>query len=228
VAGVGAPEGPNQPLEVIFFTSADHGSSVVDASTRASQGRVENRRRRGAMSLQDLFHSVATGPLRRRQLFTPVGLVIFGLTLIVVVAGSIYTDRALNLQELFPSRLGLTIGLLLLVSGALLCGWCVLRFWKARGTPVPFNPPKELIVSGPYLWMRNPMVTGVFMCLFGLGFIMHSMSLALVWTPAYILAHVVELKRVEEPELERRFGTSYKEYRESVPMFIPRPWRRRV
>ena len=178
------------------------------------------------MSLQDLFHSVATGPPSRRQLLTPVGLVIFGLTLLVVVLGGLYTDRALNLPKLSPGGRGSAIGVLLLVPGALLCGWCVLRFLKARGTPVPFNPPKELIVSGPYLWMRNPMVSGVFMCLFGLGFIIHSMSMVLVWTPAYILAHIVELKKVEEPEMERRFGASYTDYKNRVPMFIPRPWRR--
>ena len=178
------------------------------------------------MSLQDLFHSVATGSQRRRQLLTPVGLVVFGFTLLVVVMGGVYTDRALHLPELFPGRLGMAIGVLLLVPGSLLCGWCVLRFKRAQGTPVPFNPPKELIVTGPYLWMRNPMVTGVFTCLFGLGLIFHSISIVLIWTPAYILVHVIELKKVEEPELERRFGASYTDYKYRVPMFIPRPWRR--
>jgi protein-S-isoprenylcysteine O-methyltransferase Ste14 len=73
--------------------------------------------------------------------------------------------------------------------------------------------------------MRNPMVTGVFACLFGLGLIFHSVSIVLIWTPVYILLHVIELKMVEEPELERRFGASYTEYRHRVPMFLPRPWR---
>jgi protein-S-isoprenylcysteine O-methyltransferase Ste14 len=70
------------------------------------------------------------------------------------------------------------------------------------------------------------MVTGVFTCLFGLGLIFHSISIVLIWTPAYILVHVIELKKVEEPELERRFRTSYTDYKHRVPMFIPRPWRR--
>jgi protein-S-isoprenylcysteine O-methyltransferase Ste14 len=167
---------------------------------------------------------VATGSRRRRQLLTPVGLVIFGLTVLVVVMGGLYTDRTLDLPELLPGRSGLAVGVLLLVAGSLLWGWCVLRFKRAQGTPVPFNPPKELIVTGPYLWMRNPMVTGVFACLFGLGSILHSISIVLIWTPAYILLHVIELKWVEEPELERRFGASYTEYKRRVPMFLPRPW----
>ena len=179
------------------------------------------------MGLLDLFHSVATGSQRRRELLTPAGLVIFGLTLLVVVMGGLYIDRALHLPAPLPARIGLAIGVLLLIPGSLLCDWCVLRFKKARGTPVPFNPPKELIVTGPYVWMRNPMVTGVFISLFGLGFIIHSMSIVLIWTPIYILVHVIELKKIEEPELARRFGSAYDEYRRRVPMFIPRPWRRR-
>jgi len=84
------------------------------------------------------------------------------------------------------------------------------------------NPPEELIASGPYAWVRNPMVTGVFAALFGLGLLLHSIGIALIWTPAYVLIHLIELKRVEEPELARRFGAAYMEYRKRVPMFIPR------
>ena len=157
---------------------------------------------------------------------TPVGLTFFGLSLVAVVMGGLFTDRALNLPELAPETPGLILGVFLLIPGSFLCGWCVLRFLKAKGTPVPFNPPRELIVTGPYLWMRNPMVTGVFMCLFGLGFALHSISTVVLWTPAYILLHTIELKMVEEPELERRFGESYSEYKRKVPMFLPRPWRR--
>ncbi len=145
------------------------------------------------MSIADYFHKAATGPKSRRALLTPVGLLVFGSSLFVVIA----------------------------VFGVLLCGWCVVRFWRAHGTPVPMNPPDVLITGGPYAWVRNPMVTGVFGALFGLGFILHSTGMAVIWTPAYVLMHWIELRRVEEPELARRFGASYLEYKERVPMFIP-------
>ena len=178
------------------------------------------------MSLLQLFHSVATGSRRKRELLTPVGLLIFGLTLAAVVVLGLFTDRLLGIPELLPGTLGMSIGVVLIMLGAMLCGWCVLRFGRAKGTPVPFNPPKELIVTGPYVWMRNPMVTGVFTGLFGLGLMLHSSSIVFIWTPLYIVAHVIELKRVEEPELELRFGEAYTDYKRDVPMFIPRPWRR--
>ncbi len=71
------------------------------------------------------------------------------------------------------------------------------------------------------------MLTGVFGALFGLGLLLHSAGIALIWTPAYVLVHLAELKWVEEPELARRFGSTYAEYRTQVPMFIPRPRRHR-
>ena len=49
-----------------------------------------------------------------------------------------------------------------------------------------------------------------------------SFSLVFVFTPLYILFNVWELKRIEEPELVRRLGDEYIEYRARTPMFIPR------
>ncbi len=178
------------------------------------------------MSLLRIFHSVATGSRWKRQLLTPVGLLIFATTLAAVVVLGLWTDSVLHMPDLFPGTVAVTLGVVLVALGSWLCGWCVLLFRVARGTPVPFNPPEELIVVGPYVWTRNPMVTGVLSVLFGVGFLLHSGSIVLIWTPLYTLAHVLELKRVEEPELELRFGRAYTEYKRRVPMFVPRPWRR--
>ena len=181
----------------------------------------------GEVSLADFFYRAATGPKHRRALLTPVGLLVFGATLVVVVVGGLAVDRVLHLPALLPGPLGLGLGGTVLTAGALLCGWCVVRFLRAHGTPVPMNPPDELIASDPYRWVRNPMVTGVFGVLFGIGLMLHSIGIALIWTPAYVLVHWVELKRVEEPELTRRFGDAYVQYKRRVPMFIPRlPWSR--
>jgi protein-S-isoprenylcysteine O-methyltransferase Ste14 len=139
----------------------------------------------------------------------------------VLVAGRV-SDRALSLPGLLPGLLGVSVGALLVIAGVALWGWCLVLFWRARGTPVPVNPPRELVVAGPYGWVRNPMLTGVFATLFGLGFILHSVSVVLVWTPLFVLGSAVELKLVEEPELERRLGSAYVEYRRRVAMFVPR------
>ncbi len=66
------------------------------------------------------------------------------------------------------------------------------------------------------------MLTGVFLLLFGLGFAFNSLSLVCLFTPLYVLANVWELKSIEEPELVKRLGDDYLEYRSRTPMFLPR------
>ncbi len=174
------------------------------------------------MRPSDVFYSVAKGSERRRKLLTPVGFIVFGALLLLVVFGGLRTDRALDLPRLLPGALGVIVGVALLAAGVMLWAWCIVLFRRARGTPVPFNPPRELVAVGPYAWVRNPMLTGVFACLFGLGFLLHSFSMVFAWTPLFMVANAIELKLVEELELERRFGESYREYRRRVPMFVPR------
>ena len=178
------------------------------------------------MSLVDLLYSVTTGSKRRRAVLTPVVLVVAVGLLLLVVFGSLYMDRALGLPRLFPGALGIAIGVPLLVAGLVLHAWCLVLFWRARGTGgigVPVNPPRELVTVGPYAWMRNPMLAGAFAWLSGLGLLLNSISLVFVWTPVFIIVNVIELKLVEEPELERRLGASYSEYKRRVPMLVPRP-----
>lgn len=167
----------------------------------------------------DLLYSVTTGPERRRHLLTPVGLAIALTLLALVILGSFFTDRVLALPALLPGALGTSIGALLFAGGLALWGWSIILF---KGKGVPFNPPRELVVVGPYAWVRNPMVLGFFAAFVGLGFLFHSVSLVFIWTPAFIILNIVEMKFVEEPELELRLGDAYRQYKKSVPMFIPK------
>ena len=178
------------------------------------------------MRIVDLFYSVATGSKRLRLLLTPVGLVVFFGILLLVVFGSLFMDRSFGFPKLLSGPIGTLIGVVLLSLGLVIWAWCVVWFSKAKGTPVPFNPPRELVTLGPYAWSRNPMLTGVFAFLFGIGFLLHSVSMVFVWTPAFVIFNVLELKLVEEPELKRRFGKRYIEYRRRVPMFVPKVARR--
>lgn len=174
------------------------------------------------MRPSDLFYSVATGSRRLRSFLTPVGIAVFFGMLLLVIFGSLYMDGALGFPKLLSGPPGTLLGIILLAVGLVIWAWCVVWFRKAKGTPVPFNPPRELVTVGPYAWSRNPMLTGVFAFLFGIGFLLHSVSMVFIWTPVFVIFNVLELKLVEEPELERRFGESYIEYRRRVPMFVPR------
>jgi protein-S-isoprenylcysteine O-methyltransferase Ste14 len=42
-----------------------------------------------------------------------------------------------------------------------------------------------------------------------------------LFTPLFIVLNVLELKYIEEPELEQRLGKPYVAYKNRVPMFLP-------
>ena len=171
--------------------------------------------------LINVLYKITTGSKKVRTLLTPVGATVFFCFIILFIVSSLYLDRVLKLPKLLPSPLNLVLSLPLLFFGLFLVLWSVLHFLKVNGTPVPFNPPPRLVTNGPYAHVRNPMLTGVFILLFGLGAAFRSVSLFFIFTPLFICFNVWELKSIEEPELCRRLGQKYIKYKASTPMFIP-------
>ncbi len=169
-----------------------------------------------------LLYRAATATRRTRTLLTPAGLLVFGLFVLAFVAMSAWVDRVLALSWPLPGSVTAIASTVFLSAGAVLTAWSVLHFLSVKGTPVPLNPPPSLVSRGPYRYSRNPMLTGVFAVLFGLGFLMQSLSLVVFFTPLFVLANVWELKNIEEPELTKRLGDEYRAYRDRTPMFIPR------
>jgi len=177
------------------------------------------------MSLKDkwigFIYSVATGSKKIRNLFTPIGAAFYALLTALFVVAALKMDHLLHLPELPSTPVNVVVSVPMLSFALFVMGWSVLNFFKARGTPVPFNPPPGLVVSGPYAYVRNPMLAGIFLLLFGLGVLFRSLSLACVFTPAFVILNVWELKTIEEPELERRLGEEYIRYKRRTPMFFP-------
>ena len=178
------------------------------------------------MSLRErligMFYRAATGSRKTRNLLTPAGIVFFFGLIALFIFVALQVDRFLDFPKLLPASLNIIVSVPILAIGLFLMIWAVLHFVRVKGTPVPFNPPPKLVTTGPYAHVRNPMVTGVFVLLFGLGVLLRSISLVSIFTPLFILLNVWELKAVEERELERRLGKDYVEYKKRVPMFIPR------
>ena len=169
-----------------------------------------------------LLYRAATGTRKTRTLLTPVGVTVFGVFTSLFVLAAILVDRALDLPGLLPEVVRLPVAISLMLAGGIITSWSVFHFLRVKGTPVPFNPPPKVVDTGPYRYARNPMLTGVFLLLLGLGFAVDSFSLVCLFTPLYVLFNVWELKRIEEPELVKRLGNDYVEYRRRTPMFIPR------
>ena len=102
------------------------------------------------MSLVNLVYSVATGSWRRRAILTPAGL-LFGIGyLLLPVFAALYTDATLGLPSLLSRGLGMAIGLPLLAAGVALHAWSDVLSARAKGTGIPFNPPRAVVTVGPY------------------------------------------------------------------------------
>jgi len=169
----------------------------------------------------DVLYNVATGSRRVRNFFTPIGVIFYGLIIFIFVIVALHLDGLLGLTNIFLGQFNIIFSLPFFSLALFLIGWSGQNFLKVRGTPVPFNPPPQLVTSGPYTYTRNPMLTGVFALLFGFGIFFGSVSLLFIFTPLFIFVNFWEVKAIEEPELVKRLGKEYIEYRKMTPMFFP-------
>lgn len=118
----------------------------------------------------------------------------------------------------------------LLPGGLVIIGWTIASlFVHGKGTPAPWAPPKRLVVSGAYKYVRNPMIIGILMMLAGEALLFNSDPIGL-WCAAFFVLNAVSFIFFEEPTLEKRFGDDYRLYKANVRGWIPRlsawtpPW----
>jgi len=106
-------------------------------------------------------------------------------------------------------------------GGAMLL-WCFWDFFaKGKGTPAPLDPPKKLVATGFYRYIRNPMYVALILILLG-HFLWFKTIFLLAYIFAVFLAVHLFVMLYEEPTLRKKFGAAYEEYLQKVPRWIPR------
>lgn len=114
------------------------------------------------------------------------------------------------------------VGSILALAGAALAVTCILTFvFVGKGTPAPFDPPRRLVMRGPYKVVRNPMYLGAGLLLTGAAIYYGSKGLFL-YAVGFLLAMHAFVVLYEEPTLHRLFGAEYDAYRETVGRWWPR------
>jgi len=123
-----------------------------------------------------------------------------------------------------PETIGVpqVVGTVVAAGGGVIALWCILSFAVVgRGTPAPFDPPRHLVVSGPYALVRNPMYIGAGLALGGASLFYQSFAL-LGYAAAFLLVTHLFVVVYEEPTLRRTFGTVYESYCRQVGRWWPR------
>lgn len=96
---------------------------------------------------------------------------------------------------------------------------------RGRGTPIPYDPPRRLVTTGPYAYVRNPMQLSMVLAYAVLGATTHSgwllagAAVAAAYGTGFAAWH-------EGGQLADRFGPSWMAYRAAVRPWVPRirPW----
>lgn len=157
-------------------------------------------------------------------------LAIAALPFLVAVLIPIWIARGNNvhlaLVTTMPQLLAQIAGLGLLLVGLSLFVSSLRRFASdGKGTLAPWDPPRHLVIRGPYRYVRNPMISGVVFVLFGEALILLS-GPHFQWALIFLLINSIYIPLFEEQQLKERFGASYIDYCRHVPRLVPRlrPW----
>ena len=136
-------------------------------------------------------------------------------------------DTVFDLSPFINPQTGALIAAFLLFIGIFWVSWgySYIHF-EGRGTPIEafgkaLYPTSKLVTTGPYAYVRNPMLLGQMFILLAIAFYTGSLS-GLILIPILTLIALAYIRMYEEPELVRRFGDKYVQYRKSVPAIIPR------
>ena len=159
-----------------------------------------------------------------------LSILLLPTTVTLVVPAIILSRSPARIAEASSHPLSLAAGM-----GVIACGLALvvvtIRYFATlgRGTLAPWDPPRHLVVAGVYRHVRNPMITGVVLILFGETLALRSAGL-LSWALGFLTVNAIYIPLLEEPMLENRFGDEYRQYKQNVPRWLPRrtawtpPW----
>jgi protein-S-isoprenylcysteine O-methyltransferase Ste14 len=149
-------------------------------------------------------------------------LVVVGGSWLVALPACILIAETGDVVPAFRSLPAFVLGIATFAIGFVLACWagyCLIQY--GQGTPLPLDPPRRLVVCGPYRWVRNPQGIGMMLMVFGEVIAVRS---RLLW--CLLAATLVYLEmlvgRWEERQMARDFGSEYTAYVGRTRKWLPR------
>jgi protein-S-isoprenylcysteine O-methyltransferase Ste14 len=145
-------------------------------------------------------------------------LISFILPFTVIILIPCWIERNITIGNIWIFLTGLIItcfGLYLIYS-------TIFLFIKyGKGTLAPWSPTKNLVIYGMYRHVRNPMITGVLIVLTGESLAFLSRNI-FIWAITFFIINNIYFVLYEEPDLFRKFGDAYEDYKKNVSRWIPK------
>src|SRR5262249_33642709 len=92
---------------------------------------------------------------------------------------------------------------------------------QGLGTPAPLAPPRHLVVTGLYRYVRNPIYVSIVAVILGPALLFADWRL-IAYGGLFCVACHVFVVVYEEPTLRQTFGAQYESFCANVPRWIPR------
>ena len=167
----------------------------------------------------------------KRIEYLKVALILPGNVLITIpVIIFLLTRDSYSYTLIRPYNSLFYVGMVFFILGLVLSIWAVRTFYDkgGHGTPGPWRPVSNLVIEGPYRYVRNPMILGVVNLLLFESVLFEAFPL-LVWAILFFLGNLIYFKFFEEKELIKRFGDDYLDYKKRVSMLFPNvsPYRKK-
>ena len=149
---------------------------------------------------------------------------LFSSWLIITTATVIFIFNITPLRYFFyypilpPTFFIQTIGIIICASGIAFSIWARVHLGKNWGMPMAMKENPDLIVTGPYYFIRHPIYTGILIAMF--GSIVAAGFLWLIWFTLFFVSFIYSAKK-EEKQMLLQFSAEYRDYMKRTKMFIP-------
>ncbi|MFX0079282.1 MAG: methyltransferase family protein [Candidatus Hermodarchaeota archaeon] len=167
-----------------------------------------------------------TSPAMQLRFLIPYILIFFFAPLLTFVIGN-WVDRFFSLPPFPPFPFNIFFGVGIMVLGAAI-GIKATRQLRYAGMGLPWGAldkeakTKFLVTNGIYSYTRNPIVLGYTLLPLGMGLLFRSLGMTILIPALILVILIIRIKKWEEPDLEKRFGEKYLEYKQQTPFLIPR------
>jgi protein-S-isoprenylcysteine O-methyltransferase Ste14 len=132
----------------------------------------------------------------------------------VIVIVRVLRPGSLQIHSIVIAGVGVAVE----AAGLAIAVWARIHLGRDWGMPMTVKQDPELITTGPYALVRNPIYSGLLLALIGTAL---AVNLAVLIPVAAAGAYFVVSARVEDRNLARLFPDTYPAYRDRTKMLIP-------